>query len=281
MAGGDEPPADGAYRHLPLRPDPAQQAEPDGGGREPGPYRGDGQHGDRRPAPGGEQDQGGHRPGRRAGADAPCGRLRRGPLAGRPSAGADHRPPAGELRRGLHPHVYGYQGPDKEVSGGGLRLPDAPEPERAPAHPRGVRRRPVRPGQYVLHRAAGVPQFRLPDGEVGDRADRQRRHPGGGAGAGQAGPGDARHDGTPRGAGRRHGAAGRHGLRQDHARGIDPPGRRLRLRTDEPGRQSLRRRPRLREDRANIFIGFKGGSSRCGFPLFVSPVFCVSSRSIR
>lgn len=55
--------------------------------------------------------------------------------------------------------------------GGGFRLPDALEPERAKAYTRGVRCRFVGVEKYVFHRAVGILVFCLPDGEVYDRVN--------------------------------------------------------------------------------------------------------------
>ena len=70
----------------------------------------------------------------------------------------------------------------------------------------------------ALHRTAGLPAFRAPDGNGGPAADRQRRRAGRGAKLRQTRIGDARHDGEAGGHCHRNREAGRYGSRADRLR---------------------------------------------------------------
>ena len=180
MARGDQPSVNRAAGVVSLRADLAGPRKPVAGGRSGRPDIRDRQYGDRCAPCGGRTDQVG-RPGRETGRGAAAGGIRCREAIVRSPAGADYRTPAGKFRGRLFAYLYGDPDADRQVPGGRFRLSDALEPERAAPDRRGFRD--GRAAEPVLDRTAGIPAFRIPDGEKRGRADRQRRHSGRGSGA--------------------------------------------------------------------------------------------------
>ena len=131
----------------------------------------------------------------RRGAEPPrWGRL------GASAHGPHHRAPPRELRRRHRADLPGHRHPGQGFPGPPFRLPGSPQPQRSGA------RQPAagQPVERSAHRTSGLPQLRGAHGALSAGADRLGRGPGGGALAGQAGSGDARHHRAARGRGRRH-----------------------------------------------------------------------------
>ena len=102
--------------------------------------------------------------------------------------------------RGIEANLQGDRDAGRALSGPPFRLSGAPQPQCA-----GARQPPARSSaEYSSHRAARLQQFRGAHGALPIGADRLGRGPGGGAVAGQACLGDARHHRTSRGRRRRH-----------------------------------------------------------------------------